>query len=124
MGEIVTGNYFTVLGVGAAMGRTILPDDDRSDAPRVAMISHRYWVGELGSAPNVVGRTLRHRGRRAGSIHRDGSGAVAGIMDSGIGVARSRAARDARHDAVADRGDAARSARRSVDVPARTAEAG
>jgi predicted permease len=62
MGEVVTGNYFTVLGVGAAMGRTILPADDRADAPRVAMISHRYWVGELGSAPDVVGRTLRIRG--------------------------------------------------------------
>jgi predicted permease len=63
MGEIVTGNYFQVFGVGAAIGRTILPDDDRPDAPRVAMISHRYWVSELGSAANVVGRTLRIRGQ-------------------------------------------------------------
>jgi predicted permease len=62
MGEIVTGNYFQVLGVGAALGRTILPEDDRREAPRVAMISHRYWVSELGSAPNAVGRTLRIRG--------------------------------------------------------------
>src|SRR6266566_6363576 len=35
IGEIVTGNYFQMLGVHAAIGRTILPDDDRSDAPRV-----------------------------------------------------------------------------------------
>jgi hypothetical protein len=37
LGEVVTGNYFQVLGVGAALGRTLLPDDDRPGAPRVAM---------------------------------------------------------------------------------------
>ena len=34
MGEIVTGNYFQVFGVGAALGRTILPSDDAPGAPR------------------------------------------------------------------------------------------
>ena len=62
MGEIVTGNYFPVLGVGAALGRTILPSDDAPDAPRVVMVSHRYWARELGSAPDVVGRSVRIRG--------------------------------------------------------------
>jgi predicted permease len=62
MGEIVTGNYFQVLGVPAVLGRTIVPPDDRPDAPRVAMISHSYWVRELGSASNAVGRTIRIRG--------------------------------------------------------------
>ena len=62
VGEVVTGNYFQMLGVGAALGRTILADDDRSDAPHVAMVSHRYWVRELASAPDAVGRTLRVRG--------------------------------------------------------------
>ena len=62
MGEIVTGNYFQVLGVPAAIGRTILPSDDAPSATRVAMVSHQYWVRELGSAPDVVGRTLRIRG--------------------------------------------------------------
>ena len=62
MGEIVTGNYFQVFGVPAALGRTILPADDAPSAPRVAMVSHRYWTRELGSAPDVVGRTLRIRG--------------------------------------------------------------
>ena len=50
MGEIVTGNYFRVFGVAAALGRTILPEDDVPSAPRVAMVSHRYWTRELGSA--------------------------------------------------------------------------
>ena len=62
MGEIVSGNYFQVLGVPAAVGRTILPEDDAPGAPRVAMVSHRYWSRDLASAPDVVGRTLRIRG--------------------------------------------------------------
>jgi predicted permease len=62
MGEIVTGNYFRVLGVAAALGRTLVPEDDRAGAERVAMVSYRYWIRELGSAPDAVGRTLRIRG--------------------------------------------------------------
>ena len=62
MGEIVTGNYFQVFGVGAAIGRTILPSDDAPGAPKVVFVSRRYWTRELGSAPDVVGRTLRIRG--------------------------------------------------------------
>ncbi|HXI28582.1 MAG TPA: ABC transporter permease, partial [Vicinamibacterales bacterium] len=62
MGEIVTGNYFQTFGIHAAMGRTIQPDDDRPGAPRVVVVSHRYWTRELGSAPDAVGRTVRIRG--------------------------------------------------------------
>ncbi len=62
LGEIVTGNYFRALGVGAAAGRTLLPEDDALSAPRVAMISYRYWTQDLGGAEAVVGRTLKLRG--------------------------------------------------------------
>jgi macrolide transport system ATP-binding/permease protein len=62
MGEIVTGNYFQVFGVRPLIGRTILPEDDVPGAPRVVMVSHRYWTRELGSAADVVGRTVRIRG--------------------------------------------------------------
>jgi hypothetical protein len=62
MGEIVTGNYFQVFGVRAALGRTILAEDDGPSAPRVVMVSHQYWTRELGSAPDAVGRALRIRG--------------------------------------------------------------
>lgn len=62
MGEIVTGNYFQVMGVSALRGRTILPEDDVAGAPRVAMLSFRYWTREMGSASDVVGRTVRIRG--------------------------------------------------------------
>ena len=63
MGEIVSGNYFQVFGVSAALGRTILPSDDVTGAPRVVMVSRRYWARELGSAADAVGRTIRIRGQ-------------------------------------------------------------
>jgi predicted permease len=62
MGEIVTGNYFQVFGVRPLLGRAILPEDDAPAAPRVVVVSHRYWTRELGSAADVVGRTVRIRG--------------------------------------------------------------
>ena len=62
LGETVTGNYFRVLGVAAHRGRTLLPEDDAPDAPRVAMISYRYWSRELAALPTAVGGTLRIRG--------------------------------------------------------------
>jgi len=63
LGEVVTGNYFQVLGVGAALGRTLLPDDDRPGAPRVAMLSHRAWQREYARDPGVLGRTLLIHGQ-------------------------------------------------------------
>src|SRR5262252_428259 len=62
MGEVVTGNYFRVLGVPAFAGRTLLPQDDSPNAARVVVVSHRYWVRELGSPASLAGRTLRIRG--------------------------------------------------------------
>ena len=62
MGEVVTGNYFKTLGVPAFAGRTLLPEDDASGAPRVAVVSYRYWVRELASSSSLAGRTLRIRG--------------------------------------------------------------
>ncbi|HEY7286685.1 MAG TPA: ABC transporter permease [Vicinamibacterales bacterium] len=62
MGEVVTGNYFRVLGVPAFAGRTLLPEDDSPNAARVAVVSYRYWQRELGSPSSVAGRTLRLRG--------------------------------------------------------------
>ena len=63
MGEVVTGNFFPTLGIRAALGRTLLPEDDRPQAERVVVVSHRYWRREMGADPNAVGRTLRLRGQ-------------------------------------------------------------
>jgi len=56
---ISTGNYYRVLGVNAMLGRTIVPDDDRPEAPPVAVLSARYWRSRFGSNPNAVGKVIR-----------------------------------------------------------------
>jgi predicted permease len=58
--ELVTGNYFATLGVGAALGRTLTPEDDRvPGAHFVAVLGHRAWKSRFGGAADVVGRNVR-----------------------------------------------------------------
>ena len=57
-GHLVTGNYFSLLGVRALRGRVLTPDDDKAAAEPAAVMSHRYWEQELNSDPSVVGKTL------------------------------------------------------------------
>jgi predicted permease len=58
-GELVSGNYFDLLGVGAAVGRTITPEDDqRSGGQPVVVLSYDYWVERFGRDPKVVGKEL------------------------------------------------------------------
>jgi predicted permease len=59
-GELVSGNYFQVLGATARLGRTLLPSDESAaGAERVAVISDRLWRESFGADPQVVGRTIR-----------------------------------------------------------------
>src|SRR5688572_30398652 len=54
--EIVTGSYFTVLGVRPALGRLIEPSDDlQPSAHPVIVLSHDYWQNRLGSPADVIG---------------------------------------------------------------------
>jgi predicted permease len=63
LGEVVTANYFSLLGISPVVGRTFLPGDDTAEGGnRVAMISERLWKQQFGSDPAVIGRTLRIRG--------------------------------------------------------------
>ena len=56
---MVSGNYFSNLGVRAVVGRTFTPDDDRAPGGHpVAVISHGYWERRFARAAEVVGRTL------------------------------------------------------------------
>ncbi|MFI5242411.1 MAG: ADOP family duplicated permease [Gemmatimonadales bacterium] len=59
-GEEVTGNYFEVLGVHAALGRVLVPADDRPPvgAP-VVVLSYDFWQSEFGGSRDVIGKTLR-----------------------------------------------------------------
>jgi predicted permease len=56
--EIVSGNFFDVLGVGAWRGRPLQPSDDQPGAPPVAVISYDYWVGRFGASDAVIGRPV------------------------------------------------------------------
>ena len=56
---ISSGNYYQMLGVGARLGRTLLPEDDRADAPPVAVISSRYWHSRFGTDPDVIGKVVK-----------------------------------------------------------------
>jgi putative ABC transport system permease protein len=58
----VSGDFFSMLGVGAAIGRAITPDDDVANAPRVAVLSNSTWQGRFGGERDVVGRTIRLNG--------------------------------------------------------------
>src|SRR5262245_61884681 len=58
-GQLVSGNYYAVLGVRAALGRTIVPNDDLApgESP-VCVISHNYWQRRFAGNPAVVGKTI------------------------------------------------------------------
>jgi predicted permease len=68
----VSGNTFDVLGVAAALGRTLLPSDDVPNGPVVAVLGHDFWRQRLGGRRDIVGTTIR----------------VNGISASIVGVAR------------------------------------
>ena len=58
-GEIVTGNYFDVLGVRAQRGRTLLPSDEAAPGGHpVVVISDGLWRRDFAADPEVVGRTV------------------------------------------------------------------
>jgi predicted permease len=63
-GAVVSGNYFTTLGVPAALGRAFSLEEDRvPDAHAVVVVSHRLWETKLAANPQAVGQTLRLNGR-------------------------------------------------------------
>jgi predicted permease len=57
--ELVSGSYFPILGVGAALGRTIAPDDDAvPDSRPVVVLSYSFWRTYFDGDPTIVGRTI------------------------------------------------------------------
>jgi predicted permease len=64
-GYLATGNYFDVLGVRAALGRTFGQDDDRVPGGHpVAVISHGCWQRRFGGDPAIVGRAIAINGAK------------------------------------------------------------
>jgi predicted permease len=63
-GEIVEGNYFDLLGVAAALGRTFRPGDNDLSAPDAAVVvSYGFWKDELGGDPNLLEHSIVINGR-------------------------------------------------------------
>jgi predicted permease len=58
-GPLVTGNFFQVLGVGAAHGRTLTRSDDEPGRPPVIVLSHRAWSQHFAGDPAMINRTVR-----------------------------------------------------------------
>ncbi len=63
-GYLVSGNYFELLGVEAALGRVIAPDDDRTPGGHpVAVVSYRCWQRRFGGRQDIIGRNVVVNGR-------------------------------------------------------------
>jgi predicted permease len=60
---LVTGNFFDVLGVPAARGRTFARHDMPAEAAPVAILSDAAWRTRFGADPDIVGRTIDLNGR-------------------------------------------------------------
>jgi predicted permease len=71
----VTGNFFSVLGVDARLGRTLRPEETWQPSALVEVISDRLWRDEFGADPGIVGRSIELSGHR---------GEVIGVMPPGF----------------------------------------
>lgn len=78
--NLVSGNYFELLGVPAAQGRVISREDNRAeDAHPVAVISHICWQRRFGGQPGMVGQTVQLNGA---------SYTIIGVAPAGFGGTR------------------------------------
>ncbi len=55
--QVVSGNYFSLLGAEPALGRGFIAAEDEKPTP-VAVVSHGFWERSLGSDAGIIGRTL------------------------------------------------------------------
>jgi hypothetical protein len=61
-GQAVSGNFFSVLGVPAMLGRTFTEADDQpGKAQPVVVISHGFWERRFAADPSVIGRTVNFK---------------------------------------------------------------
>jgi predicted permease len=62
-GNIVSGNFFRVLGVKPALGRFFLPQEDRTPLTHpVVVVAHSFWKRQLGADPNAIGKAVTVNG--------------------------------------------------------------
>ena len=73
--QLVSSEFFPLLGVQPLLGRTVSEDDDRPNAPLVAVLSHQLWQRRFGGDPSVIGRVVQLNDRPAEII---------GVMPAGF----------------------------------------
>ena len=62
-GQLISGNAFSVAGVGMAMGRAFTPADDQPSDPKpLVILRNGFWKERLGSDPNIVGKSIMLNG--------------------------------------------------------------
>lgn len=62
-GELVSGNYFQMLGLGTALGRPLVPEDSRVPGrDPILVLSYQAWQSKFGGRPNILGTTIMMRG--------------------------------------------------------------
>jgi len=71
----VTRDFFAVLGVGPALGRTFTADEARENGTPAVVVSHGFWERVLGSSRDLASLSLEVDGKRA---------AVVGVLPAGI----------------------------------------
>jgi predicted permease len=58
-GQLVSANYFDILGLHSAIGRFFFPNEDtRRGGNNVAVVSYSFWKNRFGADPNLIGKTL------------------------------------------------------------------
>ena len=63
LGQLVSGNFFSLLGVNAVLGRTISPEDDQPAHPQpVIVLGYGFWRRHLASDSTILGKTLTLNG--------------------------------------------------------------
>jgi putative ABC transport system permease protein len=75
---MVTGNYFQTLGVNAALGRVIVPEDDSLSATPIVLLSHDFWRRRFSADAKVLGTTVIVDGQQF---------TIVGITPTGFGGA-------------------------------------
>ncbi|MCB1019672.1 MAG: ABC transporter permease, partial [Acidobacteria bacterium] len=60
--RLVSGNYFSLLGVAPALGRVVDEADDQVGAQGVVVLGHRHWASRFGADPGVLNRSIQVNG--------------------------------------------------------------
>ena len=62
LGQVVTANHFSMLGIQPFLGRLLVASDDDPGASRVVVIAHQMWIREFGGDPAIAGKSITLRG--------------------------------------------------------------